>query len=85
MLQQHDFNFYTKCGFLAIIYNPSRPALRYVAMLQEEFQEYEIAWRFEEAIPIRALADIEDYPALAKITKDMSSRLMIAGQEGLAR
>jgi hypothetical protein len=83
IFERHDFNFYTKCGFLAIIYNPSRPALRYVAMLQEEFLEYEIAWRFEEAIPIRALADIEGYPALAKVTNDMSTRLMIAGQSGL--
>ena len=52
-------------------------------MLQEEFQEYELAWQFEEAIPIRALADIENYPALANVTNDMSKRLMIAGENGL--
>ena len=83
LFEQHDFNLYTKTGFLAILYNPELPALRFVCMLQEEFLRYEIAWRFQEAITIRALADIEHYPALSKVTENMASRLMIAGKRGL--
>ncbi len=83
LFEQHDFNLYTKTGFLAVIYNPQLPALRFVCLLQEDFERHEITWRFQEAIAVRALADIEHYPALSKCTDNMASRLMIAGKRGL--
>ena len=79
LFTQHNYNFYTHCGFLGISYNPNKPALKFVALVQDKFKELELSWSFEEALAVRALGDIEHYPALSVITNEMATRLMVAG------
>ena len=42
LFTQHDFNFYTHCGFLGIVYNPTKPCLKFVALVQDKFREFEL-------------------------------------------
>ena len=80
---KHDHHFHTHCGFLGTIYNPHKPSLKYVALIQDKFKEFEMCWTFEAGLAARALGDITHYPALSKVTREMSSRLIVAGEHGL--
>ena len=83
LFTQHDYNFYTCCGFLGIAYNPVKPALKFVALVHDRFQEFELSWKHDEALVARCLGDIEHFPALSQITNEMATRLMVAGEKGL--
>ena len=83
LFTQHNYNFYTHCGFLGIMYNPHKPSLRFVSLVQDKFKEFELAWKFEDALAARAMGDIAHWPVLSNITNEMASRLMVAGEKGL--
>ena len=53
LFTQHDYNFYTHCGFLGITYNPNKPSIKFIALIQDRFTELELSWTFEEALAVR--------------------------------
>lgn len=78
---KHDHNFLVTTGFLGVIYNNNYPALRFIAYIQEEYKDFELKYEFEEALPVKAIANVADWPALIRVVLVLVQRLVIVDNQ----
>ena len=78
---KHDHNFLVTTGFLAVVYNDNYPALRFVAYIHEEYKDFELKFEFEEALPVKAIAQVADWPALVRVIHVLVERIVIVDNQ----